>query len=240
MAVAPVRCAVDAAAARAWLAAIDTHPAWRRDAPSGADFNPYSSSLRAVAVESLALEAIARELLAGAVGGIARARLGDAVSLDVDQCWIRRQYAPSRAPAGHAPHSWHQDGALGFDFLSSAPGEGALLAMLTCWIALTPCGVDAPAIEFAGDDRDALLPLAALTDAAVRAGHSEGELRRPALAPGDALVFGGGVLHHTHVAPGMTGDRTSLELRFFPAGEPPARLRGDRFLTLHLPGRPAA
>jgi hypothetical protein len=53
------------------------------------------------------------------------------------------------------------------------------------------------------------------------------------LAPGDALVFGGGVLHHTHVAPTMTRDRTSLELRFFPAGEPPSRLRGDRFLTLH-------
>jgi hypothetical protein len=77
------------------------------------------------------------------------------------------------------------------------------------------------------------LPLAALTDAAVRAAHAEGELRRPVLAPGDALVFGGGVLHHTHVAPTMTRDRTSLELRVFPAGEPPSRLRGDRFLTLH-------
>ncbi len=31
----------------------------------------------------------------------------------------------------------------------------------------------------------------------------------------------------------MTHDRTSLELRFFPAAEPPPRLRGDRFLSLH-------
>ena len=232
MAVAPVRGAVDAAAARAWLAAIDTHPAWRRDAPCGADFNPHSSSLRAVAVEALALEAIARGLLAGVVGGIARARLGDAVSLDVDQCWIRRQYAPCRAPAGHAPHSWHQDGALGFDFLSAAPGEGALLAMLTCWIALTPCGVDAPAIEFAGGERSDLLPLPDLADAEVRARHPEDDRLRPVLEAGDALVFGGGVLHHTHVADAMSHDRTSLELRFFSAADPPPRLRGDRFLTL--------
>jgi hypothetical protein len=31
----------------------------------------------------------------------------------------------------------------------------------------------------------------------------------------------------------MTHDRTSLELRFFSAGSPPSRLRGDRFLSLH-------
>jgi hypothetical protein len=43
--------------------------------------------------------------------------------------------------------------------------------------------------------------------------------------PGDALVFGGGVLHHTHVAATMTRDRTSLELRFFP---PEARLAPAR------------
>ncbi len=43
--------------------------------------------------------------------------------------------------------------------------------MLTCWIALTPCGDDAPGIEFAGGDRTDLLPLAALADAAVRARH---------------------------------------------------------------------
>ena len=105
--------------------------------------------------------------------------------------------------------------------------------MVTCWIALTPCGADAPGIEFAGGDRTELLPLAALADAEVRARHPERDRLRPVLEPGDALVFGGGVLHHTHVAATMTHDRTSLELRFFAAGKPPARLRGDRFLSLH-------
>jgi len=30
----------------------------------------------------------------------------------------------------------------------------------------------------------------------------------------------------------MTKDRTSIELRFFPAENIPARLKGDRFVTL--------
>jgi len=105
--------------------------------------------------------------------------------------------------------------------------------MITCWIALTPCGDDAPGIEFAGSDRTELLPLAALADAEVDARHPQRARLRPVLDAGDALVFGGGVLHHTHVAPTMTHDRTSLELRFFPAANPPARLRRDRFLPLH-------
>ena len=233
MAVAQVRGAVASASARMWLERIDAHPAWARQAPAGPDFNPCSSSLRAAAVPALDLRGIAASLLAGDVGAISRGRLGDALALDLDQCWVRRQYAPARVPAGHARHSWHQDGALGFDFLDPGTTDGAVLAMVTCWIALTACGANAPGIEFAGGDRADLLPLAALTDAEVGARHPERDRLRPVLRPGDALVFGGGVLHHTHVAEPMTHDRTSLELRFFPAGKPPERLRGDRLLTLH-------
>lgn len=233
MAVAQVRGAVDPASVAAWLEAIDAHPAWRRESPPGNDFNPHSSSLRARAIPSLDSGAIAERLLAGEVGTASHARLGADLALDLDQCWVRRQYAPARWPPGHAPHSWHQDGALGFDFLGAASREGALLSMVTCWIALTACGADAPGIEFAGDDTADLLPPAALSDAAVRTRHPERELLRPILAPGDALVFGGGVLHHTHVAATMSHDRTSLELRFFPATNLPPRLRGDRFLPLH-------
>lgn len=233
MAVARVQGAVDRASARAWLEAIDAHSAWRRDAPPGPDFNPYSSSLRAVAVEALDLERIAVSLLSGEVGAIGRARLGDALALDLDQCWVRRQYAPAHLPFGHAAHSWHQDGALGFDFLDAPSAEGALLSMVTCWIALTPCGADAPGIEFAGGDRTDLLPPAALAEAEVCARHPQRDRMRPVLEAGDALVFGGGVLHHTHVAATMPHDRTSLELRFFPAADLPTRLRGDRFLPLH-------
>ena len=231
-AAAVVRGAVEPASAAAWLASIDEHPAWRRQAPFDPAFNQHSSSLRAAAVASLALERVAATLLAGEVGRLARRRLGERLALDLDQCWIRRQYAPANRPADHAPHSWHQDGALGFDFLGTPSHEGALLAMATCWIALVPCGADAPGIEFAGGEAGELLPLSALADDAVQGRHPEADRWRPLLEAGDALVFGGGVLHHTHVADSMTHDRTSLELRFFPADDLPSRLRGDRFLTL--------
>ena len=228
-----VRGAIDAASARTWLAAIDAHPAWRRrDADHGSDFNPHSSSVRVAAIDGLDIAAVAGPLLAGEVGAHSRARLGSALACNIDQCWVRRQYAPARYPPGHAPHSWHQDGALGFDFLAAATPEGTLLSMVTCWIALTPCGADAPGLEYVDNDGSTLLPLAELDDSAVRARHLESEFARPVLETGDALVFGGGVLHHTHVRPHMTRDRTSLELRFFPLGQVPDRLRGDRFLNL--------
>ncbi|MCE9657212.1 MAG: phytanoyl-CoA dioxygenase family protein [Burkholderiales bacterium] len=226
--------AVERGVATAWLAAIDAHPAWRREGASCNDFNPHSSSLRARALApSLDLAAVAAALLAGEVGALSRGLLGDELALNLDQCWVRRQYAPDRSPPGHAPHSWHQDGALAFDFLGAGSSEGALLAMATCWIALTPCGVDAPGLELIDRDAGSLLPLSALPDSVVRATHPERDFKRPILDPGDALVFGGGVLHHTHVAAAMRHDRTSLELRFFPAASLPPRLRGDRFLPLH-------
>ena len=230
-----IRGAVPAADARAWLATIDSHPAWqRRNGDRGGEFNARSSSLLLVAVDGLDIMAIAAPLLADEIGTLCHSRLGGDLACDIDQCWVRRQYAPDRYPAGHAPHSWHQDGALGFDFLgaSAPPTDDALLSMLTCWIALSPCGTDAPGLEFVDREIGTLLPLAALADEAVHARHHERQFSRPAMAAGDALVFGGGVLHHTHVRPGMRLDRTSLELRFFAAGNIPERLRQDRFLHL--------
>jgi hypothetical protein len=230
-----IRGAVPAARARAWLLRIDAHPAWqRRNGSRDADFNAHSSSLRLGAVDGLDIMAIAAPLLADEVGALCREHLGSELACAVDHCWIRRQYAPDRYPPGHVPHSWHQDGALGFDFLGAAPPSprAALLSVLTCWIALTPCGKDAPGLEFVDREFDSLLPLASLADKAVRARHDERDFERPVLQPGDALVFGGGVLHHTHVRPGMHLDRTSLELRFFASGKIPNRLRQDCFLNL--------
>ena len=223
----------DAGALRQVSEAVDADPAWRRDGPPLVRFNPHSSSLRAADVAGLDLPALAGAVLHGPAGPACRALVGDAVALDLDQCWVRRQYAPHRYPALHAPHAWHQDGALGFDFMApdGAAAEG-LLAMATCWIALTPCGEQAPGLELVAEPDLPLLRPEALADEAVSLRHGREAMHRPRLAPGDALVFGGGVLHHTHVAPSMTGDRTSLELRFFPAAQRPARLYGDRFLEL--------
>ena len=230
-----LRGVVSAAAAGAWLEAIDAQPAWRhRAARATGDFNAHSSSLRLGAVDGLDLPTIAASLLAGEVGSLCRAQLGDDLVCAVDHCWVRRQYAPGRYPPGHAAHAWHQDGALGFDFLAAEAQipRSALLSMLTCWIALTPCGAQAPGLELLDRELDALLPLAALTDESVRARHDKTEFLRPVMAAGDALVFGGGVLHHTHVHAAMHLDRTSVELRFFAAGDIPERLRHDRFLHL--------
>ncbi|MDQ2736095.1 MAG: phytanoyl-CoA dioxygenase family protein, partial [Pseudomonadota bacterium] len=226
---------VDAATCAAWLAAIDAHPAWqRRDAAIDGAFNVQSSSLRIGAMSALDPAAIAAVLLRSEVGALCNDRLGEALMCDVDQCWVRRQYAPSRYPPGHSPHAWHQDGALGFDFLGSqtSPAAGGLLAMVTCWVALTDCGADAPGLEWIDGNAPGLLAPAALHHEALRSLHGEAAFRRPVMRPGDGLAFTGNVLHHTHVSSSMRQDRTSLEIRLFDAARIPARLHGDRFVAV--------
>jgi hypothetical protein len=230
-----VRDAISASVVAGWLAAIDAHPAWcRRDAEADDAFNPYSSSLRAPAVPALVPTAIATTLLHGDLSEFCSAVLGQALACNVDQCWIRRQYAPSHYPPRHAPHSWHQDGALGFDFLHDAglSRDDDLLDMVTCWIALTPCGIDAPGLEWIDEDLPDLLAPSTLQDDAIRARHRLAVFRHAAMQPGDCLAFAGNVLHHTQVSPAMQRDRTSLEIRLFDASRLPTRLRGDRFVAV--------
>ncbi len=154
---------------------------------------------------------------------------------DLEQAWLRRQYAPANYPPLHAPHGWHQDGALGFDFLAHRDTPfppDALLPTVTCWIPLTPCGVEAPGLELLTRRFDGLLAPADLTEERVRTRFAPKEFWRPAMEPGDVLLFCGDILHRTHVTPAMFNDRTSIELRFFPANNIPGRLARDRFLPL--------
>ena len=157
------------------------------------------------------------------------------IACTLTQSWVRRQYAPHRYPPLHAPHGWHQDGALGFDFLSH-PGErfpsDALLSMVTCWIALGPCGMDAPGLEIVTPRLGTLLAPGELMDERVRARFAPEEFYRPAMEAGDAVLMRGDILHRTLVRPQMTKDRTSIELRFFEAENLPVRLKGNRFLTV--------
>jgi hypothetical protein len=53
------------------------------------------------------------------------------------------------------------------------------------------------------------------------------------MAPGDRLVSGDGVVHHTYVTPTVRHDRTSIEIRRFEAGRIASRLRADRFVAVH-------
>ena len=207
-----------------WLELIERrYASIDRDDP---EFSLHSSSLRLRAVEGLSIDDVLRHL--------DRDLLGPLTACDVDQCWVRRQYAPHRAPPHHAPHSWHQDGALNFDFAAHAgmplPADD-LLEMLTCWIPLTRCGADAPGLEFVSEPITRLLALHELTPAHVEAHYAANAFERPLLAPGDALLLRGGTLHRTHAVPAMTHDRTSIELRFFRPQPLPERLRGDRFVS---------
>jgi hypothetical protein len=133
--------------------------------------------------------------------------------------WLRRQRPPAHRPPWHAPHSWHQDGALAFDFAADEPtAPGALAPLLTAWIPLGACGVDAPGLCWMADCPDRLLTPAELAQPRVAD-------RAPALAAGDALVFGGALLHATHATPAMSRPRVSAELRFVRADAVPPRLR---------------
>jgi hypothetical protein len=156
--------------------------------------------------------------------------LGESVACDIDQAWLRRQYAPGRGHRLHHPHAWHQDGALGYDFTATGRERSdELLEMLVCWIPLTPCGERAPGLELYCERFSEVLPIARLNEAAMPGGYSPEDCRRPVMQPGDVLLFAGDLLHRTYRSDVMKQDRTSIEFRFFNGSALPRRLAEDRF-----------
>lgn len=216
-----------------WRLAIEAGVERCRSGADQDDFSLHSSSLRlrALSGEGLDPVAVALHLRRGPLQGVIDAVFGRHVALLADQCWARCQYAPGQAPPGHAAHGWHQDGALHFDF-GTPQVHRVPLQMLTCWIALTPCGDDAPGLELLRTPLPALLPPAELTPSRVDERHARDDFWRPAMGPGDLLLFSGDSLHRTHVAPAMTRHRTSLELRFVAAQDSSPQLRGERRVGL--------
>lgn len=198
-------------------------------------FVPTASSFTIGAVPEVNVSEILTIVVTGPAEDWIKDFLNDRLICDLDQSWVRRQYAPSRYPALHAPHGWHQDGALKFDFLSHANRElppDAMLNMVTCWISLDPCGVDAPGLELITERIDRLLLPTELQADSVQARFEPEKFWRPILELGDALLFRGEILHRTHVMPRMSQDRTSIELRFFMKGKIPERIKSDRFIEL--------
>ena len=168
-----------------------------------------------------------------------QASIGRRRVLLVDHAFVRHQPAPARRQAGQHPHSWHQDGALAFDFIAAGsppyPAD-ALQPIQTCWLPLTPCGQDAPGLEWVEPPLGDLLAPAELGDEAMAQ-------RLAALSPpsrhvtalldaGDGLLFGGGLLHRTHAEAAMQRHRTSVELRWMAADAVPARLSAGRLQRL--------
>src|SRR5229473_7245126 len=119
--------------------------------PPGQRFTPTASSFTiGTILPDDELQTLFMTINAAPAGPWIISTMSDGIACDLTQSWVRRQYAPHRYPPLHAPHGWHQDGALGFDFLSHPDGifpSDALLSMVTCWIALGPCGVGAPGLE---------------------------------------------------------------------------------------------
>src|SRR5215467_276285 len=104
-----------------------------------------------------------------------------------ERSWERRQYAPGHYPPLHAPHGWHQDGALGFDFGAwgaHPPPQDALLPMLTCWFPLGSCGSHAPGLEFVLQRQPNLLPVSDLTEAVLRRRFPAEAFWRPVMEAG--------------------------------------------------------
>jgi hypothetical protein len=214
---------LDTARCMAWAAAAGAAiEGARARGDIDAGWSPTSSSLRLRALPGIDARDVHAAIWTPALAAACASVLGtEALEWHVDECWWRRQYPAQAAPPHHHPHAWHQDGALGHDFVARPGGSGdaaGLLPVATCWIALVPCGVDAPGLELVRPSPARVLGLAELDDAALRQATPSAAFERPMLAAGDALVFGGAVVHRTHVGLAMTRVRTSLELRFLPAG----------------------
>lgn len=115
-----------------------------------------------------------------------------------------------RASAG-SPTEWHQDGA----FL------GADTRTLNAWVALTPCGLDAPSVDVVPHAFEGIVETGtddALFDWSVSSSQVRRASRapvRPVFEPGDALLFNQLTLHRTGVDPAMTHDRYAIESWFF-------------------------
>lgn len=203
--------ALPASRCEAWLRALG---------PPGGPSRPLS------ALDGLDAAEVLRAVAQSPLGAVIERDLGRRAVCDVDQSWVRH---------GRPPHGWHQDGALRFDFLAHAgralPSDAAL-DMRVCWIALTPCGEEAPGLEWVDSSLDRLLRPAELTDESVGSRFAPDLLVHPCLQPGDALLFDGLLLHRTHLTSAMRRARASLELRFFPGGGVPPRIAGDRFTRL--------
>ena len=141
---------------------------------------------------------------ASGMGELLEQYFGEWPALSAKKSTLRRASADS-------PTEWHQDGAfLGTDTRT-----------LNAWVALTPCGVDAPSIDVVPQAFEGTVETG--TDDALFAWSvSSAEVRsvgrapvRPVFEPGDALLFDQLTLHRTGVDPTMTHDRYAIESWFF-------------------------
>ena len=154
----------------------------------------------------LAADEVLRAVAASAAAPLLTAALGPSPWCNLAQSWLRHDFL---AHAGQP-----------------APAAAAL-AVWTLWIALTPCGTQAPSLQWVDAQAAGLLSPDELQHEAVVQRYGAAALHHAVLQPGDALLFGGLCVHRTHLTAEMAQPRVSLELRFFRADALPARVAGD-------------
>jgi Phytanoyl-CoA dioxygenase (PhyH) len=144
---------------------------------------------------------------AAGIGALVEGYFGERPALSANKCTLRR--VPTDAST-----NWHQDGA----FL------GRHARTLNLWLALSPCGRDAPGLDIVPRRLDDILPTG--TDGAIfdwsvsptlveEAAGGANAILRPEFSPGDALLFDHLFVHRTGIAPGMTRERWAIETWFF-------------------------
>ena len=140
--------------------------------------------------------------------------LGDVGALDVAEQYLGERPAFSvkkavlRRVTADSGTAWHQDGA----FL----GEG--IRTINIWVALTPCGRDAPGMDLVAKRLDGIVSTGtpgslfdwAVSDRVVDK-MTEAPIVRPIFEAGDALLFDHLCLHRTAATPDMPNLRYATE-----------------------------
>jgi hypothetical protein len=141
------------------------------------------------------------------IAALIEAYFGQRPALSANKCTLRRVPTDTNT-------NWHQDGA----FL------GREVRSLNLWLALSPCGVDAPGLDIVPQRFDEILPTGtegALFDWSVSpavvedAAGGPDAVVSPEFGPGDALLFDHMFLHRTGIQPRMTRERWAIESWFF-------------------------
>lgn len=141
------------------------------------------------------------------IGALVEGYFGERPALSANKCTLRRVPVDTST-------NWHQDGA----FL------GRHVRTLNLWLALSPCGADAPGLDIVPRRFDDILPTGtdgALFDWSVsptlveEAAGGAGAIVSPEFEPGDALLFDHLFVHRTGITPGMTRERWAIETWFF-------------------------
>lgn len=139
------------------------------------------------------------------IGGLAREYVGE------DPTIMARKVSLRRNP-GNRGGGWHQDGAF----------MGKDIRSINSWIALTPCGVDAPSLDIVGRRIDHIVPTGgagASNKYSIGPADAEavtaGAIVRPQFDPGDGLLFDHLLLHRTGLdRDTMTKPRHAIEAWF--------------------------